>query len=193
MVDRRESVARQLVSLNALLDGRQATIWTTMPGVLQSFDATKMTCSVQLAVQAQTRDPYGTWSNVSISVLTDCPVSFPRGGGYGCTFPLVGGDEGLVHFSARCMDAWWQSGGVQPQAEFRMHDLSDGFFVPGVVSQPHVPAGVSTTTARFWAEDGSQYVELDKPNGNVNIHAAAKVQLVCPGGLWVNGVMVTIP
>lgn len=193
-MDRRERISNhELMALQALLDGRQAQIWTTMPGILQSFDAARMTCTAQVAIQAQTRDPAGTWTNVTLSVLTDCPVSFPRGGGYGFTFPLASGDEGMIHFGARCIDAWWQSGGVQPQAEFRMHDLSDGFFVPGVLSQPHAPSGVSTTTARFWAEDGSQYVELDKTGGNVNVKTAARVQLTCPAGLWVNGVMVTIP
>lgn len=164
-----------------------------LPGILQSYDATKMSCSVQVAVQMQQRDPQGVWTNVSVSVLVDCPVSFPRGGGYGMTLPLAEGDEGMVVFSARCLDAWWQSGGVQPQAEIRMHDLSDGCFVPGICSQPNVPEGVSTTAARFWKEDDTMYVELDGVDGNVNVKAPARVQIVAPGGLWVNGVEVIVP
>lgn len=183
-MDRRERIAEQLTSVNALLRGLQAKMWTTMPGILQTYDPVKRTATVQVAIQPQTRDPYGTWTNQSISVLQDCPVQFPRGGGYGFRFPLVEGDEGLVHFSARCIDAWWQNGGVQPQAEFRMHDLSDGFFVPGVCSVPNAPADDGTNTARFWAEDGSVYVDLDKTAGTIKLHA---LTTIVDGNLVITG------
>lgn len=169
MVDRRESIAEQLTALEAMLDGRQGQIWTTMPGILQSYDAEKITCTVQTAIQCQVRDPQGAWTWKTIPILVDCPVGFQRGGGFGFVFPLVEGDEGMVHFCSRCIDAWWQNGGVQPQAELRMHDLSDGMFVPGVCSQPNVPENMPTDSARFWAEDGSLMVDLNKNTETVHI------------------------
>lgn len=162
------------------LDGLQSKIWTSLPGQIISYDAAKRTASVQVTIQAQKRDAAGKWVNVTMPPLLDCPVSWPRGGGYGCTFPLAENDEGMVHFSARCIDAWWQSGGIQPQAEFRMHDLSDGMFVPGICSVPNVPAETSENTARFWAEDGSMYVELDKNTGSVRAKAPTKIVLDAP-------------
>ena len=45
------------------------------------------------------------------------------------------GDECLVIFSERCIDAWWALGGVQPLAELRAHDYSDGFAILGVRSR----------------------------------------------------------
>lgn len=193
-MDRRERLRDQLIGLRAQLAGWQGKMWTAMPGILQSFDATKMTCVVQPAIQPQIRDPYGNWTNVSISVCNDVPVCFPRGGGYGCTFPLAEGDEGIIIFSSRCIDAWWQSGGVQPQAEIRMHDLSDGMFVPGILSQPRKISGVSMTTAKFWSEDDAQYVELDKNAGVVNVKAKIAINLEAPtvhvqGGLVIDGTM----
>lgn len=185
MVDRRESIAIPLVSLEAMLDGRQATIQTAMPGILESYDASSQTASVQTAIQAQVRDATGVWTFVDITVLVDCPVQFPRGGGYGFTFPLVKGNEGIVIFSSRCIDAWWQSGGVQPQAELRMHDLSDGMFVPGISSKPSVPAGVSTDSARFWAEDGSMFVDLNKETETIRIKA---VNIFLDGTVIMNNV-----
>ncbi len=176
-MDRRERLADPVISQQMMLDGLQTKMWTSIPGILQSFDATKMTAVVQPAIQAQALDPKtGKWSNVTLPLCLDVPVQFQRGGGYGFTFPLVSGDEGILLFSSRCIDAWWQSGGVQPQAEFRMHDLSDGMFLPGVSSVPHVPANISTTTARMWSEDGTLMVELDKPNGTIT--AKAPVQFV---------------
>jgi phage baseplate assembly protein gpV len=163
------------------IDGRVTRVWTSLPGILQSFDATKMTASVQPAVQGQMLDPKtGKFENVTISVCLDVPVQFPRGGGYGFTFPLVSGDEGIIVFSARCIDAWWQSSGVQPQAELRMHDLSDGMFIPGISSVPRVPADISTTTARMWSEDGALMVDLDKPNGTITVKAPVKFVVDAP-------------
>lgn len=61
----------------------------------------------------------------------------PRGGGFALTFPVAAGDECLVVFADACIDSWWQSGGVQNQAEKRRHDLSDGIVIPGLWSQPN--------------------------------------------------------
>lgn len=193
-MDRRERVADPLVGLQAILGGLQARIWTAMPGILQSYDATKLTCTVQVAIKAQHRDPAGKWTDVALPLLVDVPVVMPRGGGYGLTLPLAANDEGLVVFASRCIDAWWQSGGVQPQAEFRMHDLSDGFFIPGTASQPNVPEGVSTSAARLWSEDGLNYVELDKTLGTVHAKSQTRITLESPvteitGGLVVGGVI----
>ena len=61
---------------------------------------------------------------------------FPGGGGWSITFPVSKGDEALVVFASRCIDDWWQSGGVGIQPDLRMHDLSDGFAIIGPRSQP---------------------------------------------------------
>lgn len=167
------------MALEAALRGWQAKIWTTLPGIIQSFDAAKLTAVVQPSVQAQVRDPAGNYSNVTLPQLLDCPVIFPAGGGCALTFPLAKGDEVLVIFASRCIDAWWQSGGVQPQAEIRAHDLSDGFCIPGCFSQPRVLANVSTTTAQLRSDDGAVGIELD-PAGHI-------VNIVAPGGINIIG------
>lgn len=179
-MDRNERINDTVNALQQAQDGFQQRIWTALPGILDSWDATKMTASVQPAIKTQLRSPEGTWSDVTISLCVDCPVVFPGGGGYGMTFPLKNGDEGLLVFSSRCIDAWWQSGGVQTQAEYRMHDLSDGFFIPGAFSVPRVPADVSTSKARFWADDTSLLVELDKDSGIATIRAPVKIVLDAP-------------
>jgi hypothetical protein len=99
-----------------------------------------------------------------------CPVQFPSGGGFTLTFPVAQGDECLVVFSSRCIDAWWQSGGVQNQAVMRMHDLSDGFAVLGFSSVPRVIGGISATATQLRSNDGSTFVEVGA--GEVTIQAA---------------------
>ena len=163
------------------LDGRQSTIWTAMPGIVQSFDPVKMTCSVQVSIQLNRRMPNGEWQPITIPVIDDCPVLFPGGGGFTFTTPIATGDEALLIFASRCIDQWWQQGGVQAQWEYRLHDLSDGFVLVGPRSQPRVISGISTTSAQLRSDDGEMYIEL----------AAGHVcNVVAPGGVTINGVTI---
>lgn len=182
-MDLREYGNDYIEATRAALDGRQTRIWTSLPGIIQSFDPQAMTCSVQPAIQGRrtTYDPNTAQPStkfVNIPLLVDCPVQFPSGGGCSLTFPVKAGDECLVVFSSRCIDAWWQQGGVQPPMEARMHDLSDGFVLLGFRSQPRVLANVSTTTAQLRNDAGDTFVELDT--------AGRKVNITAPGGSTVN-------
>lgn len=136
-MDRRERFDDRTEALRAMLDGRQASIWTAMPGIIDSFDPNAMTCTVQIALKGKQLKSDGSIVDVTISILPDVPVVFSGGGGWTLTFPVQKGDECLVVFASRCIDSWWQSGDVQTLAELRMHDLSDGFALVGVRSQPN--------------------------------------------------------
>ena len=175
-----------LVAVQAALDGFQSKVWTALPAVVQSYNAAKLTVECQPTIQAQVRQPSGTWVDTTLPLCVDCPVMFPGGGGFTLTFPITAGDEGLLVFASRCIDGWWQNGGIQKQAELRMHDLSDGFFIPtGGMSNPNVPPNANLNTAQLRNKEGTLVVELDDQTGQVNILAT--------GGLWVNGVLVVVP
>lgn len=135
-------------ALRIMLEGFQAQVWTAMPAIVESFDAAKQTCTLQIAIQSKQYNKDGTSKDVNIPLLVDVPVYRLRGGGFAATVPIIKGDEGLVVMSSRCMDAWWQNGGIQPQFEQRMHDLSDGFFLPGFNSQ--------TKNLATYCTDGAQ-------------------------------------
>jgi hypothetical protein len=177
-VDRRERFDNWQVQLEAYFRSQQAKMWTALPGQIVSYDAASMTCVVQPTIQPKWRGQNGNWANVTLPVIPDVPVHFPGGGSFALTFPLTAGDEGLIVFASRCIDAWWQNGGVQPQAELRMHDLSDAFFIPKVWSQAHKLSNVSATTAQLRTVDGLSYIEMT---------AGHAVNIVAPGGLNVTG------
>jgi phage baseplate assembly protein gpV len=103
-----------------------------------------------------------------LPLLVDVPVIFPRGGGFTMTFPVRAGDECLVVFSDRCIDFWWQNGGVQETVDPRMHDLSDAFAIVGPQSQAKKISGISTTSVQVRTDDGASFIEL-KQGGSVNI------------------------
>src|SRR5271155_5094227 len=110
-MDRRERMGSLLVAHKAAQDGFEADLWTALPALVVSYDATKLTVSAQPTIQSQVRPPGGTWVTAPLPPCLDCPVVFPGGGGFTLTFPVAAGDEGLLVFASRCIDAWWQSGG----------------------------------------------------------------------------------
>lgn len=122
------------------LDDRQANIWTSMPGIIEAYNGNEQTCSVQPSLQYNVRQKDDTIKLVTLPLLIHCPVQFIGTGDLYLGFSPENGDECLVSFAQRCIDSWWQNGGVQPMSEFRMHDISDGFVIPGFRSLPNVPA-----------------------------------------------------
>lgn len=177
-MDQRERAGDPYEAIRTALDGRQTTIWTAMPGIIQSFDVEKMTCVVQPAIQGRTTTKKGEASYVDLPLCLDCPVVFPGGGGVTLTFPVQKDDEALLVFASRCIDAWWQQGGVKPPLEIRMHDLSDGFVLVGVRSQPRVLTDISTSAAVLRSDDNSTLIELDPE--------AQTLVLTAPGGATIN-------
>lgn len=180
-MDQRERFPNIDEVLRAALDGRQSKIQTSMPGIIQSFDAATMTCVVAPAVKGRLADKDGKVSLVALPLLLDCPCQFPSGGGVTLTFPVKEGDECLVVFASRSIDSWYQSGGVQAPVEARMHDLSDGFVHLGFRSKPRVLSNISTSAAQLRSDDGLAYVEVNPDShlitilGQVQINGSADV------------------
>lgn len=158
------------------LSGFQSKLWTALPAIVTKYDPEAMTVEVQPAIQGrQFSLELQDFESITMPLVVDVPVVFPSGGGFTLTFPIAEGDEVLLVISSRCIDAWWQSGGVQPQAIFAMHDLSDGFAIPGPKSQPRVISGVSTDSVQLRSDDGNSKVEVQ--GDTINIETTATVHL----------------
>lgn len=186
-MDRRERYSDPEEAVRVAQDGHQARIWTAMPAIVQRFDSERMVADVQPTITGIRRQIDGTFSEMRMPLLGDCPVVFPGGGGVTLTFPINPGDEVLVVFASRCIDAWWQLGGIQGQAEIRMHDLSDGFVIPQVRSHPR-RFTVSTTAAQLRTDDGAVAVSLNPATqavavetpGDASVQAGGSIQLQSP-------------
>lgn len=157
-MDYRERIGDREEGIRAALDGQQAGIWTSLPGIIESFDPIAVTATVQPTIQGVLSLPDGTTKYLNLPVIPDVPVRFPGGGGMILTWPLEKGDECQLHFQARNMDSWWQQGDVQRPLDTRMHDLSDAICSPGSMSQPKAAAlvgGVNMTGAQWRSLDGT--------------------------------------
>lgn len=173
-----ERTPNQVEALRIALEGFSADLWTALPGIVKSYNPVQGTCRVQPSTQGRVRNPAGGESFVNLPLLVDVPVVYMGGGGFVATFDIQPGDEALVIFADRCIDSWWQSGGVQKPADSRMHNLSDGIALIGprslARSIPNVKAGV----AQLRTLDGSTYYELA---------AGGVANIVAPGGLNITG------
>lgn len=162
---------RDTASLDSLLGAAagdlSGRLRVALPAIVTGFDAEKQTVSLQVAVS-------GTDENggaLALPPLADVPVKFPRGGGFAFTFPISAGDEGFAIFADRCIDGWFASGQVSQEPEFRQHDLSDGFFLPGVSSLAKVIGAFRNDAVVMRQLAGNGYVSIDT-GGNVEIDGA---------------------
>lgn len=168
-------------ALRIAIKGVLKGLWTAIPGIVQSYSPSGQyagTCTILPSIQAVATAEDGTTSNVTLPVLNAVPVVYMGGGSMVTTYPIQKGDEALIVFASRCIDAWWQSGGIQQQAELRMHDLGDGFAIIGPRSLAKVIPNVSTDTAQFRSLDGTTYFEV--ATGEV-------ANIVAPNGVNIKG------
>ena len=152
-----------------------------LPGIIQSFDLGAVTAVVQPAIRYIERDNDGNKVTQDYPLLVDVPVVFPRGGGCTLTFPVKEGDECLVIFADRCIDFWWQSGGIQEPVDGRLH-LSDAFCIVGPQSQAKKIGGISTSAVELRSDDGETKLSLNPASGAINGTA--------PGGFNLNGLKI---
>lgn len=153
------------------------------PATVVSFDSSTQTVTVQPTIQENWLKN-GVPTPVNLPQLINVPLGCIRMGGFSITFPAQPGDEGLVVYADKCIDGWWQSGGIQNQVERRRHDLSDGFFLPMFWSQPRVLPNYSGTNLEIRTDDGTFKISI-APNGGVVITAPNNLTL--NGNLIVNG------
>jgi phage baseplate assembly protein gpV len=190
-MDRRERVGDPEETQRMIFAGQQSKLWTALPGIIESFDPSAMTCTVRPAISGARLTRGGATVDVEIPLLLDCPVCFPGGGGVTLTFPIAKGDECLVVFASRCIDSWWQLGGVRGQAEHRMHDLSDGFVLPGVRSQPR-KFSVSTAGAQLRTDDGAAFVEIDPGSHKIKAETSGDIEAQASGSITLSAPTITL-
>jgi hypothetical protein len=160
---------------NRATDRERADTWTALPVIIGKHETDTNSVSVRFAVKARVfNSQTGKSEDVEIKAPDPgrMPLLYPGGGGFRFTFPVKDGDEGLAIFSSRCIDEWWEKGGVQKQAVLRMHDLSDGFVITGFSSKKKALKDVSKDTVQLRSEDGKYYFEM-AANGVFNLKANA--------------------
>lgn len=152
------------VSLTELLDSHSDNIMASMrvclPARIVKYNGDS-TAQVEVLINQVDQNN----EQVAIPVLSDVPVQMWAYGSFSITAEPKQGDEGIVHFSDRCIDGWWASGNKSIPLDNRMHDLSDAFFSLGYRSQPKAMKIVSNT---MHVGSDASYVRLNE-NGTIEI------------------------
>ena len=159
-MDRREQYDDPEESLRMAMEGALANVWTALPAVVTAVNMTAQTVSCQPMIKGTQTAKDGTQSQVSMPLLVDVPICWPKAAGFAVTLPVEAGDEVLVVFASRCIDGWWQSGGEQSAVEDRMHDLSDGFAIFAPTSQAKKLANVQTDGIEIRNEARTTYLKV---------------------------------
>lgn len=187
MITNNERQDSQELVYKAVSDAISTGLRVALPGIIQSFDPEAVTVTVQPAIKGGIRQADGSTVSTSLPLLVDVPAIFPRGGGVTLTFPVKAGDECLVVFGDRCIDFWWQNGGVQePGTDARQHHLADGFALIGPQSQAQKISGISTSAAQLRTDDGAAFIELDPGSHAVNVTTTGKLTASALGGTEIN-------
>jgi hypothetical protein len=158
----------QDAGVRAHVQSSRNEIHTSMPGIVDKFDAAKQTAVVRPVVHRFFRGQGFT----PLPQLFDVPVIFPRGGGFVLTFPVKQGDECILHFSERAIDNWHATGKVSEPSEFRTHDLSDACAQVGVSSLPRVVQNFNMEAVELRSLDGKSVISIDN-DANIKVSAAA--------------------
>lgn len=108
---------------------------------------------------------------VPMPVIKNVPVVMPMGQNFSIKMPLAVGDNGLLVFVDRSLDAWVASNATSPvdPQDTRQHDLTDGVFLPGLVP---FPLQQTDATTDFVIACGSAQLRLQQ-TGRVKLGNSA--------------------
>lgn len=186
MTSKNPSIANLADNIKQGVNNRIKELHTSMPGIVQSFDAAKQTASVQPAIRRVfiTRD--GTDEILAASdlpILINVPVQFPRGGGFSLTFPVKKGDECLLVFAERSLDTWHKFGGVRDPGARRFHSLSDATAFVGISSLPNKVPSYDPVNTQLKKDDGTAVLSINADStinltADSNINATSSADIV---------------
>lgn len=145
-------------------------VHTSMPGRVQSYDATKQVADIEPLLKGFIVKEDGSFEDLALPVLANVPVAFAGGGGFRATYPLAAGDGVTVHFCESSIDVWQKLGGLQPGRGRRFH-FSDAVCTPGLHDDSKPWSGASTSKATWGADGGPQVMAgggLIELGGNAN-------------------------
>ncbi len=174
----------------------QRSMWTMLPGRVQSYDGSAQTAAIELMVKdlQPERD---------LPVLPCVPVVMLRGNGLFISVPIVPGTTGMVLFSSLDMSRWRNTGQVAAPSDNRRSQLGSAAFLPGLVPAGSALPSQVTDAVVIAKEGGTQDfaavagLVMDSIDAltkafNAHVHATAGVGAPSPPTLAVPGIPVGV-
>ncbi len=194
MSDRSTQLATLAANIKQGIESHIKELHTSMPGIIESFDAATQLASVQPAIKRVFKTDLGDREILTPSplpILINVLVQFPRGGGFSLTFPVKKGDECLLVFCERSIDNWHKFGGVKDPGARRFHALSDATAFVGVSSLVNKVPNYDATNTQIKKDDGSVFITL-KDSGAMDIHADADINVTSDTEVKITAPLMTL-
>lgn len=111
-------------ALDAILRNHSASLRVMLPGVVESYDASRQVADVKPLLPIP-RDTGEDIFEEEIPVLPSVPVKFPRAGPFFMSLPLKKGHFVMLIFADRSYDRWWRGSGSKVDAPLLQHTHSE--------------------------------------------------------------------
>lgn len=157
-------------------------VCTSVPGHVLAFDPDQQRAQVRIGVQTITAGG----AVIEPPPIADVPVVFLGGTQFVTIHQIDPGDEGLILFSQRCVDAWKQTGGVAQNPLTRFHDTHDAFFIPGFRPLPTLIGGFANDGIRMQSRDGGRHVWIKASGEIVASNGAGSIRIQADGKVIIN-------
>ena len=159
---------------------------TSIPGHVLSFDSTTQLVQIQIGIVR--KDING--KSFDPPPLIEVPVYF-AGGSFILEHQIDANDEGIILFSQRCIDGWFNTGGVAENPILRLHDFSDAMFLPGLRSQPNKVSSFANNGIRLRNADATHYLWLKNDGTIESTNGSGTIKILPNGTVDINGVTFT--
>ena len=143
---------------------------TCLPGEILSYDYTVQKASIQPLLNKV----YTDGSIVTMPILNNVPVMFPRAGGASLTFPVVEGDTCLLVFTERSIDNWKGVGGIVSPEDPRKFDLSDAIAIVGLYPFSEISPALNNEDVLLTYKNSSITIKV---TGDVVVNTSGKVAI----------------
>lgn len=118
--------------LTSIFKAELAEVRVCLPGKITAVSGDGGRVSVQPQLKDRFLESNGTLEEVSLPVIQNVPVQWPRAGNAALTFPLEAGHFVTLFFSDKDMTKWLLNGTETSPDNNRNHHLSDAIAVPGL-------------------------------------------------------------
>jgi len=163
------------------VDALQTAIRTFTPGTVVKYNAATQRADVQPSIKCITADGKA----LTLPQIVECPVAWPRGGGWSMHWNLAPGDTVGILVSDRELDLWMTQGGQVEPRTTRRHELTDAIVLPGLNTDLDPNAAALPTELRLGREDGTATLLIGL-DGTVTLEAAVNVKLGSIGATLAN-------
>lgn len=134
------------------IDLRLDDVYTSMPGIVASYDPATQSASVQPAVDHTYENERGERVTERLPIIKSVPIKFQGSGPYRITFPIAAGDPVLLVFTSCPLGAWLAKGGIVRNRDARRFKLGDAIAIPGLHSFANVPTTAPTNAMVLHAD-----------------------------------------